>query len=81
MFPAQPDNSHPFGRELEQLNEVAEEFNDTVRDVDREADMAVMRKKDLAKWCADDYIQEIKPLFTQYLQSSVVAVGGGGGWI
>jgi hypothetical protein len=77
---AKLDSVHPFGRELEQLDEIAEEFNGTVRDVDREADLAAM-KNNLAKWCADDYIQEIKPLFSIYFQPQVVAGGGGGGWI
>jgi len=58
------EGSHPFGKELEQLNEVAEEFGGVVRDAEFEADMAVIRERGLAMLCAADYLQEIKPLFT-----------------
>lgn len=80
MFSNKVDNSHPFGRELEQLDEIAEEFNGAVRDVDREADLAVMKKRNLAKFCADDYIKEINPIFTRCFELKMVAVGSGG-WI
>jgi hypothetical protein len=58
------EESHPFGAELEQLNEVAEEFGGVVRDAEFEADYAVIREKGLAMFCAADYLQEIKPLFS-----------------
>lgn len=58
-----PEEVHPFGAELEQLNEVAEEFNGVVRDAEFEADMVIMREKGLAAFCAADYLQEIRPLF------------------
>jgi hypothetical protein len=57
-----PEESHPFGKELEQLNEVAEEFGGVVRDAEYEADMTVIREKGLAILCAADYLQEIMPL-------------------
>lgn len=55
---------HPFGKELEQLNEVAEEFGGVVRDAEFEADMTVIRERGLATFCAADYLQEIRPLFS-----------------
>jgi hypothetical protein len=55
---------HPFGKELEQLNEVAEEFGGVVRDAEYEADMAVIHEKGLGQFCAADYLQEIMPLFS-----------------
>ncbi|KAH7069271.1 hypothetical protein FB567DRAFT_243795 [Paraphoma chrysanthemicola] len=55
---------HPFGRELEQLNEIVEEFGGVVRDAETEADMAVMRSKNLAAFCAAEYLSEIRPLFS-----------------
>ncbi|KAL6712104.1 hypothetical protein ACN47E_003147 [Coniothyrium glycines] len=58
------DESHPFGRELEQLNEVVEEFGGVVRDAETEADLTVMRSKNLAAFCAADYLLEIRPLFS-----------------
>jgi hypothetical protein len=55
---------HPFGRELEQLNEIVEEFGGVVRDAETEADLAVMRSKNLAVFCASEYLSEIRPLFS-----------------
>lgn len=54
---------HPFGAELEQLNEIAEEFNGAVRDVEMSTNLAVIREKNLASFCASDYLAEIEPLF------------------
>lgn len=66
------EEAHPFGKELEQLNEVAEEFGGVVRDArfdaefdaEFDADMAALRDKNLAVFCAADYLAEIRPLFT-----------------
>jgi hypothetical protein len=58
------EESHPFGKELEQLNEVAEEFGGAVRDAEMEADLAVIRERNLATFCAADYLAEIQPLFS-----------------
>lgn len=55
---------HPFGRELEQLNEVVEEFSGVVRDAETEADLTAMRTLNLAAFCAADYLSEIRPLFS-----------------
>jgi len=58
------EEAHPFGRELEQLNEIVEEFGGVIRDAEAEADMTVMRSRGLAFFCASDYQQEIQPLFS-----------------
>lgn len=58
------EEAHPFGRELEQLNEVAEEFGGVIRDAEAEADFSVMRSKNLAAFCAADYLADIQPLFS-----------------
>ena len=58
------EETHPFGRELEQLNEVVEEFGGVVRDAEAEADFSAMRAKNLAAFCASDYLAEIRPLFS-----------------
>ncbi|KAF2437362.1 hypothetical protein P171DRAFT_181371 [Karstenula rhodostoma CBS 690.94] len=64
MFSASiQEEAHPFGKELEQLNEVAEEFNGVVRDAELAADLAVIREHNLASFCAADYLAEIQPLF------------------
>ncbi|KAF2682494.1 hypothetical protein K458DRAFT_405748 [Lentithecium fluviatile CBS 122367] len=64
MFKASiQEESHPFGKELEQLSEVAEEFGGVVRDAEMEADLAIIREKNLATFCAADYLAEIQPLF------------------
>jgi hypothetical protein len=56
---------HPFGRELEQLNEIVEEFGGVIRDAEAEADLGVMRSRNLAAYCAADYLSEIRPLFNR----------------
>lgn len=61
---------HPFGKELEQLNEVAEEFGGVVRDAEYEADMNAIRQNGLAQFCAADYLAEIMPLFSSRFGST-----------
>lgn len=63
IFKGLNEDSHPFGKELEQLNEVAEEFGGAVRDAEMEADLALMAEKGLARFCAADYLSTIQPLF------------------
>jgi ribosomal protein L32 len=57
------EEAHPFGRELAQLNEIVEEFGGAIRDAEAEADMSVMRSRNLAAYCAADYMSDIQPLF------------------
>jgi ribosomal protein L32 len=65
MFSAKiVEEAHPFGRELEQLNEIAEEFGGVMRDAETDADLTVMRSRNLAAFCAADYLAEIRPLFS-----------------
>ncbi|KAH8733109.1 hypothetical protein GQ44DRAFT_734993 [Phaeosphaeriaceae sp. PMI808] len=65
MFsPTIAEETHPFGRELEQLNEIAEEFGGVIRDAESQADLIAMRSKNLASFCAADYLSEIRPLFS-----------------
>ncbi|KAH0254836.1 hypothetical protein KCU91_g17785, partial [Aureobasidium melanogenum] len=54
-----PVSPHPFGKELEQLSEVAEEFGTTVRDVEADADRVFMDAHGLDHFTADDYMMEI----------------------
>jgi len=64
---------HPFGKELEQLNEVAEEFGGVVRDAEMEEDMAIMSKLGLSKCCATDYLSVIQPLFNNLFETRYLA--------
>lgn len=80
IFSNKVDSAHPFSRELKQLDEVVEEFNDNIQDVDGEVDVDVMKTKNLAKFCADDYVAEIRPLYLWCFEPKVLAVGPGG-WI
>jgi hypothetical protein len=65
MFsPSIAEEAHPFSRELEQLNEIVEEFGGAVRDAEAQADLNAMRSRNLAAFCAADYLSEIRPLFS-----------------
>ncbi|KAK3062456.1 hypothetical protein LTR53_019356, partial [Teratosphaeriaceae sp. CCFEE 6253] len=55
---AQTEN--PFGRELAQLDEVAEEFGQVVHDVETADDIAVMQTRGFACYSASDYMSEIQ---------------------
>jgi hypothetical protein len=63
----QSSYSHPFGKELMQLDEIAEEFGGAVRDAEREGDIRAMRQKGLGRFCADDYMREIESLLDSLL--------------
>lgn len=56
------EESHPFGKELEQLNEVAEEFGGVVRDAEADADHHFMQAHGLGYFCATDYMMEIQDI-------------------
>ncbi|KAF2271988.1 uncharacterized protein EI97DRAFT_239028 [Westerdykella ornata] len=78
------EEAHPFGPELEQLNEIAEEFGGVVRDAEYEADLKVIRERGLARLCADEYLAEIRPLFSRrfgYGMGTHVAAPGPMAWI
>jgi len=52
----------PFGRELAQLDEVAEELGHVVRDAEADADISVMKSRGLAYFAASDYMSDIQDL-------------------
>lgn len=52
----------PFGNELAQLEEVAEEFGAVVRDAEDSEDAMVMQSHSLAHFAASDYLNEIQSL-------------------
>lgn len=55
-------SENPFGKELAQLEQVAEEFGHVVRDAEADADAVFMRKHGLARFAASDYMFEIQSL-------------------
>jgi len=68
--------AHPFGKELEQLDEAVEEFDGAfqeIRSVERDNDFAVMKEKGLAKFCADEYLREIRPIYSRIFTPATVA--------
>lgn len=67
MFNTAAAEAHPFGAELEQLNEVVEEFSGVARSAEEEADMSVMHAMNLATFCAAEYMAEIQPLFDDFV--------------
>ena len=61
MFsPGITDPDHPFGRELAQVNEVAEEFGGVSAYLGEEEEMRI---KGLIKFDANDYVNEILGLW------------------
>lgn len=73
MFRPTVEEGHPFGKELEQLNEVVEEFGGVVRDAEMEEDVASMTKKGLMIFCASDYLDEIQPLYSGLFESQFLS--------
>jgi len=61
-------SSHPFGKELEQLSEAAEEFGSAVRDAEAEEDFNVMSSRGLGQFCAAAYMSEIAGLYSNAFQ-------------
>jgi hypothetical protein len=68
--------SHPFGKELEQVNEVAEEFGGMQLVWDE--DEKVLRMKGLMKFTVEDYMCEIESLLKGFIDEWSPE---GGGWI
>lgn len=63
MFkPVEMPQDNPFGNELAQLDEVAEELSYAVRDAEAEADAVYMESHGLARYDADSYLAEIHSL-------------------
>lgn len=62
---AEDNRQNPFDKELEQLDEVAEEFGHTVRKVEAHADSSYMESRNLAEFGATDYLNEIRDLLEE----------------
>ncbi|EAS33711.3 uncharacterized protein CIMG_04735 [Coccidioides immitis RS] len=73
-----PESTHPFMKELEQVNEVAEEFTRGVRDEEEE----ILLNKGLKKFAVEDYIFEIQDLYQTYFGDELgERQPMGGAWI
>lgn len=71
---AEAPTSSPFGNELAQLDEVAEEFGQTVSGVQADADSEYMSSHNLAVYGASDYLSEIHSLiYATFSDESEVA--------
>jgi hypothetical protein len=66
--------NHPFGKELDQLIEVAEEFNGAVRNIELDEDYQFMQSKGLGRFGANDYMLEISGLFSSRFEDQIVVV-------
>lgn len=60
---------HPFGKELEQVDEVAEEFG--VRDTVLEEEEQFLRENGLFKFGVEEYLVEIEGLFWGVFQENM----------
>ncbi|MCJ1446888.1 MAG: hypothetical protein MMC23_007395 [Stictis urceolatum] len=70
MFSAKPEADHPFGAELQKVNELAEEFGmKDVQIVDEESQYLINHGFHL--FSAEEYMQEIQPLFAQVYSTPV----------
>ena len=78
MFSSKPDASHPFGAELAQVNELAEEFggNEVIVWDEEEQYLA---EKGLLKFGVDDYVMEITGLYGAAMEDKSSSIGTG--WI
>jgi len=56
--------AHPFGKELEQLHEVAEELSCVVRDAEADEDRDIILTRGLAQFCANDYMNELESIYS-----------------
>ncbi|KAK1979089.1 hypothetical protein LZ30DRAFT_597693 [Colletotrichum cereale] len=60
--------SHPFGRELAQVTEIAEEFG--IKDDVMYEEECLLKAEGLYKFAADDYLSEVQSLFPNFFTDS-----------
>lgn len=84
LHPAATTAEHPFGHELSQLSEVAEDFAEMLdfstaaADAAAVADAALMRAHGLCRFTADEYASEIAPCAVGVWPDEVVSRPGSG---
>jgi hypothetical protein len=70
--------AHPFSKELEQVNEVAEEFG-APHFMDEEEQ--ILHRKGLIKFTVDDYLLEVEELYGSIFDDTVGPIGAVGAWL
>jgi len=61
-----PPESHPFGHELAQVSEIAEEYGVTEKLNALDEEEQELRKKGLKKFSAEDYLSEVQALINSF---------------
>lgn len=69
------EEAHPFGKELEQVNEVAEEFGGSTRGLDEEEN--ILFNKGLKKFTVDDYLVEVNDVYGSIFDNQLGPISAG----
>lgn len=78
MFAGKVEQHHPFGKELEQVNELAEEFGAGEAAIFDEEE-EYLASRGLIKFGAEDYLKEIQGLTGGVFEDKLLPEGSG--WI
>lgn len=70
-----PSEAHPFGKELEQVNEVVEEFGGITRGLLEEENL--LYRKGLKKFTADDYLIEVDNVYGSIFDNQLGPISAG----
>ena len=70
-----PSEAHPFGKELEQVNEVVEEFGGITRGLLEEENL--LSRKGLKKFTADDYMIEVDNVYGSIFDNQLGPISAG----
>ncbi|KAI5466163.1 hypothetical protein BGZ63DRAFT_349070 [Mariannaea sp. PMI_226] len=62
----EPPQSHPFGKELAQVTELAEEYRVSASNKEDDEDNMYIKAKSLVKFTADDYLNDVQSLLTSF---------------
>ncbi|KAH6898478.1 hypothetical protein B0T10DRAFT_453807 [Thelonectria olida] len=79
----EPHQSHPFGQELAQVTELAEEYSASTRATNSQDDEDNMyiKAKGLVKFTADDYLNDVQSLLTSFFPDMTHAKPSAPLWI
>lgn len=73
--------SHPFGQELAQVTELAEEYSGKAPTKEDEEDLQYIKSNGLSKFSAEDYLSEVHSLLTSFLPEMTHAKPSAPVWI
>lgn len=71
----EPEEAHPFGKELEQVNEVAEEFGGSTRGLNEEEN--ILLRKGLKKFTVNDYLAEVDNVYGSIFDDQLGPISAG----